>query len=146
MSQAQHRSDGAVEHAGRPRRQRLTHSTGNVLPGAATPLPSFGAAFLGTTLDGDTGTDPTSTPGNSNLDFYLSAITHTQQTGAAFNTATVELLDRHQAWATPSQRIRLARLLKLRVTHPARPSLVDSKPAIAQLSLWGIGVDVRLPW
>ncbi|MFF8848006.1 hypothetical protein ACF08N_35775 [Streptomyces sp. NPDC015127] len=41
-------------------RQRLTHSTGNVLPGAANPLPSFGAAFLGTTPDGGTGTDPTS--------------------------------------------------------------------------------------
>lgn len=128
-------------------RQRLTHSTGNVLPGAAIPLPSFGAAFLGTTPDGGTGTDPTSTPGNPNLDFYLGAITRTRQTGAAFNTATVELLDRHQAWATPSERIRLARLLKLRVHHVGKPSRVGSKPGITlHLSTWGIGVDVRVPW
>ncbi|MFI8952637.1 hypothetical protein ACIGO6_39985 [Streptomyces sp. NPDC053750] len=97
--------------------QRLTYSTRNVLPGAANPLPSFAAAFLGTTPDGGTGTDPTSTPGNANLDFFLSAITRTRQTGADFDTATVQLLDRRQAWATPSERIRLARLLKLRIPH-----------------------------
>lgn len=100
-------------------RQRLTFSTGNVLPGAATPLPSLAALQLGITPDGGTATDPTSTPGNANLDFYLSAITRTRQTGAAFDTATVELLDTRQAWATPSERIRLARLLKLRIPEPA---------------------------
>ncbi|MFK4150302.1 hypothetical protein [Streptomyces sp. NPDC004065] len=100
-------------------RQRLTHATGNVLPGTVPPLPSFGAAYLGITPGGGTATDPTSTPGNANLDFYLNAITRTRHTGAAFNTATVQFLDHHQAWATPSQRIRLAHLLKLRL--PSRP-------------------------
>jgi hypothetical protein len=100
--------------------QRLTHSTGNVPPGRdPDPVPSFGAFFLGATPDGRTRTDPTSTPGNANLDFYLSAITRTGQTGAAFNTATVPLLDTRQSWANPCQRIRIARLLKLRIPHPA---------------------------
>jgi hypothetical protein len=81
-------------------------------------LPSFGAAFLGVTPDGGTATDPTSTPGNVNLDFFLSAITKTRQRGAAFDTATVRLLDTRQAWATPCERIRLARLLKLRIPTP----------------------------
>ncbi|WP_405922358.1 hypothetical protein [Streptomyces sp. NBC_00122] len=110
-------------------RQRLIHSTGNVLPGAATPLPSFAAAFLGLTPDGGTGTDPTSVPGNANLDFYLSAITRARRTGIAFDTATVRLLDRRQAWGSPGERIRLARLLELHIplhsgTHrvPTRPS------------------------
>ncbi|MFD9034509.1 hypothetical protein ACFVZW_25735 [Streptomyces sp. NPDC059567] len=107
--------------------QRLTHSTGNVLPGAVNPLPSFGAAFLGTTPDGGTGTDPTSSPGNATLDSFLSAITRTRQTGAAFNTATVDLLDRRQAWATPSERLRLARLLKLRIPHPDTPHVTASR-------------------
>ncbi|MFE5923077.1 hypothetical protein [Streptomyces sp. NPDC056468] len=111
-------------------RQRLTQSTGNVLPGNAVEvLPSFGAAFLGITPDGGTETDPTSTPGNANLDFFLRAITCGQQTGAAFNTATVEVLDCRQAWATPSERIRLARLLKLRIPKPpSRPSHREDKP------------------
>ncbi|MFF9490610.1 hypothetical protein [Streptomyces sp. NPDC014676] len=99
-------------------RQRLIQSTGNVLPDSATPLPSFGAAFLGITPNGSTATDPTSTPGNANLDFFLSAITDTRQRGAEFNTATVRLLDIRQAWATPRERIRLARLLKLRIPAP----------------------------
>ncbi|MFF8911034.1 hypothetical protein [Streptomyces olivaceoviridis] len=100
-------------------KQRLTHSTGNVLPGSATPLPGFGAAFLGVTPSGGTATDPTSTPGNANLDFYLGALTHTRQTRAAFNTTTVKLLDTHQTWATPSERVRLARLLKLDTLRPS---------------------------
>ncbi|GAA3482305.1 hypothetical protein [Streptomyces yanii] len=125
-------------------RQRLTHSTGNVLPGAATPLPSFAAAFLGLSPEGGTGTDPTTVPGNANLDFYLSAITRTRQTGAAFDTATVGLLDRHQAWATPSERIRLARLLKLRVPAPGKPHVAAQRLlSQGQLNAWGIGIDVQ---
>ncbi|MEU6577873.1 hypothetical protein [Streptomyces sp. NPDC046805] len=89
--------------------------------GGGVPLPSFGAAFLGTTPSGGTATDPTSTPGNANLDSYLSAITRTRQIGAAFNTTTERLLDRRQTWATPEERIRLARLLKLRVPHLSKP-------------------------
>jgi hypothetical protein len=117
-------------------RQRLVHSTGNVLPGnAIRPLPSFGAAFLGITPDGGTGVDPTSTPGNANLDFFLSAITHTRQTGVAFDTATVRFLDRHQAWATPEERIRLARLLKLRIPDHGKPSIhTHRSPMQGQLS------------
>jgi hypothetical protein len=104
-------------------RQRLTYATGNVLPGAANPLPSFAAAFLGTTPDGRTATDPTRTPGNANLDFFLSAVTRTRQRNAGFDSATVALLDRHQAWASPEERIRLARLLRLRIDPcPARQS------------------------
>ncbi|GAA1435004.1 hypothetical protein GCM10009601_60390 [Streptomyces thermospinosisporus] len=134
--------------------QRLTHATGNVLPGAANSLPSFGAAFLGITPDGGTGTDPTSTPGNANLDFFLRAITCTRQTGAAFNTATVEVLDCRQTWATPSERIRLARLLKLRIPQPpSRLPHREDKPWKAPASplsgepgkpiTWGMGTDAR---
>ncbi|MFB7374893.1 hypothetical protein ACFC0D_34205 [Streptomyces sp. NPDC056222] len=125
-------------------RQRLTQSTGNVLPGAANPLPSFGAAFLGITPDGGTGTDPTSTPGNANLDFYLSAITRTRQTGADFNTTTVELLNRGQAWATPRERVRLARLLELRISHPVKPDVAAQRlRPQGPLEGWGIGIEVQ---
>jgi hypothetical protein len=125
-------------------RQRLTHSTGNVLPGnAIEPLPSFGAAFLGTTPDGGTGTDPTSTPGNANLDFFLSAISRSRQTGVAFNTATVQLLDRRQHWATPKERIRLARLLKLRIPdRPRKPHVfAQSSSQQALLNRRSIRID-----
>ncbi|MFD3470650.1 hypothetical protein ACFWWM_30665 [Streptomyces sp. NPDC058682] len=121
-------------------RQRLTHATGNVLPGAATPLPSFAAAFLGLTPDGGTGTDPTTAPGNTNLDFYLSAITRTRQTGVAFDTTTVELLDRRQAWTTPGERIRLARLLKLHIPHPDKPHTpTQTPPQQSRPGEWGFG-------
>ncbi|MFE7779270.1 hypothetical protein ACFU5O_36485 [Streptomyces sp. NPDC057445] len=114
-------------------RQRLTVSTGNVLPGSAVSLPSFGASFLGTTPDGGTGTDPTSTPGNANLDFFLSAITRTRQTGTAFDTATVQFLDRRQAWATPEERIQIAQLLELRIPHhPGKPHRPHSTAVTAK--------------
>ncbi|MBT2366054.1 hypothetical protein J7E88_12235 [Streptomyces sp. ISL-10] len=113
-------------------RQRLTHSTGNVLPGAATALPSLAALQLGITPNGRTATDPTSTPGNANLDFYLSAITRTRQTGADFDTATVQLLDRRQAWAAPEERIRLARLLKLRLPHRPGEPHVSAQRSVRQ--------------
>ncbi|MFD9034506.1 hypothetical protein ACFVZW_25715 [Streptomyces sp. NPDC059567] len=123
-------------------RQRLTQSTGNVLPGAANPLPSFGAAFLGITPDGGTGTDPTSTPGNANLDSFLNSITRTRQTGAAFDTTTVELLNRRQAWATPRERVRLARLLELRISHLSKPDVAAQRLRPQEpLEGWGIGID-----
>lgn len=125
-------------------RQRLTHDDGNVLPNSLVSLPSFGAAFLGTTPEGRTGTDPSTTPGNANLDFFLSAITRTRQTGADFNTATVEILDRRQAWATPEERIRLARLLKLRIPSPGKPH-VSAQRRLSQghLDAWGNAIDVQ---
>ncbi|MFE5487490.1 hypothetical protein [Streptomyces sp. NPDC056527] len=128
-------------------RQRLTYSTGNVLPRAATPLPSLAALQLGITPDGGTATDPTSTPGNANLDFYLSAITRTRQTGAAFDTATVELLDSHQAWATPSERIRLARLLELRIPKPGPwPPHREDKPWHSPTSPPNGRHEESIPW
>ncbi|MEU7603563.1 hypothetical protein [Streptomyces sp. NPDC041003] len=79
-------------------------------------------------------------PGNTNLDFYLSAITRTRQTGVAFDTTAVELLDRRQAWANPGERIRLARLLKLRIHHPGKPHApTQTPPQPSQLREWGFG-------
>ncbi|MGW7466514.1 hypothetical protein ACWGJT_17855 [Streptomyces xantholiticus] len=124
-------------------RQRLTHSAGHVLPGATTPLPSLAALQLGITPDGRTASDRTGTPGNANLDFYLSAITRTRQARANFNTATVQVLQRRQAWATPEERIRLARLLRLRLPHrPSRPH-VSAQPSAqqTQLSRWSVRID-----
>ncbi|MEU7729931.1 hypothetical protein AB0B78_32590 [Streptomyces sp. NPDC040724] len=83
-------------------------------------------------------------PGNTNLDFYPSAITRTRQTGVAFDTTAVELLDRRQAWANPGERIRLARLLKLRIHHPGKPHAPTQpqpqpQPQPSQLREWGFG-------
>ncbi|MFI2367818.1 hypothetical protein [Streptomyces sp. NPDC018833] len=111
-------------------RQRLTHSTGNVLPGAAITLPSLAALQLGITPVGRTATDPTRTPGNANLDFYLGAITRTRQTRADFGTATVQFLDRRQAWASPGERLRLARLLELRLPHRPREPYGSAQPSV----------------
>lgn len=124
-------------------RQRLTRSTGHVLPGATIPLPSLAALQLGITPDGRTATDRTGTPGNANLDFYLSAITRTRHARANFNTATVQVLERRQGWATPEERIRLARLLRLRLPQGPSEPHVSAQPSArqAQPSGWSVRID-----
>ena len=96
--------------------QRVVVSSGNVLPGAAIPLPSFAAAFLG-----PDGIDPVSTPGNPRLTSFLSAIVKGNPHNPAFDTGTVNILDSLQNWASPKERIRLAQLLRLDIACP-RPA------------------------
>ncbi|NKX53016.1 hypothetical protein [Arthrobacter mobilis] len=87
--------------------QRLTTSTGNVLPGSMVPLSSFGEAFLGP------GSAPAGSPGNANLAFFLNSILAGKSRYPDFNGATVKKLDRRQSWASAAERLRLARILRL---------------------------------
>lgn len=88
--------------------QRTVYPVGNVFPGSPNPLISFGAAFLG-----PDGTDPAVSPGNANLTYFLDAIVTGGPRRPNFSTSTVQVLDRRQQWATPDERIRLARILRL---------------------------------
>ncbi|MEU4681480.1 hypothetical protein [Micromonospora sp. NPDC023737] len=93
-------------------RQSLTANRGNVFPGAK-PLANFRSLF-----PADLGAD---TPGNADLDAFLSAMTKTRQRGADFDDATIALLDVRLLWASPEGRLRVAKLLQLQLPKGCPP-------------------------
>lgn len=85
-------------------RQSLTADRGNVFPGGK-PLANFRSLY-----PANLGPD---TPGNTDLDAYLSAMTKTRQRDANFDQATADLLDARYLWASAEGRLRVAKLLQL---------------------------------
>lgn len=100
-------------------RQRLTASRGNVFPGGK-PLANFRSIF-----PADLGP---ATPGNADLNAFLSAMTKTRQRSANFDKATTDLLDVRLLWGSPRDRVRVAKSLQLKLPKacPPRPP----KPAV----------------
>lgn len=93
-------------------RQSLTANRGNVFPGGK-PLANFRSIFpanLGPT-----------TPGNPDLDAFLSAMTKTRQRDVDFDQATADLLDVKLRWASPDGRLRVAKLLQLKLPEGCPP-------------------------
>ncbi|WBB93373.1 hypothetical protein [Verrucosispora sp. WMMC514] len=93
-------------------RQSLTANRGNVFPGGK-PLANFRSIFpanLGP-----------ATPGNPDLDAFLSAMTKTRQRNANFDQATADLLDVRLLWSPPEGRLRVAKLLQLKLPKGCPP-------------------------
>ncbi|MEV5695355.1 hypothetical protein [Micromonospora globbae] len=93
-------------------RQSLTADRGNVFPGGK-PLANFRSIF-----PADLGP---ATPGNTDLDAFLSAMTRTQQRNSDFDQATADLLDARLLWASPEGRLRVAKLLQLDLPQGCPP-------------------------
>ncbi|MGC5054738.1 hypothetical protein ACLQ2S_25170 [Micromonospora sp. DT48] len=94
-------------------RQSLTANRGNVLPGAAVPLANFRSLFPADLSP--------ATPGNPDLNAFLSAMTKTRQRNADFDQATADLLDVRLLWAPPEGRLRVAKLLQLKLPKGCPP-------------------------
>ncbi|NED49321.1 hypothetical protein G3I24_00120 [Micromonospora aurantiaca] len=106
-------------------RQSLTANRGNVFPGGK-PLANFRSIY-----PADLGP---ATPGNADLNAFLSAMTKTQQRNANFDQATADLLDVRLLWAPPEGRLRVAKLLQLKLPKgcpplPPKPSVPTKIPA-----------------
>jgi hypothetical protein len=111
-------------------RQSLTANRGNVFPGGK-PLANFRSIFpanLGP-----------ATPGNPDLDAFLSAMTQTRQRNANFDQATADLLDAMLRWASPegtyaaAGRSRRATWASARTTSAGR-TVIGSSPAASSVA------------